>query len=135
MSYGAIDYLVDPTAPRYTSMDAVKKALNINDTSLDDDILAAINAAELQIDQFNEHSFPDDSLTEPIHGNEIDGIPEPIRLWALSASIGTLKLRDQVYGSSGSDDWLGAVDVGEQVRRSLGRNPMARGFKVAWGVA
>ena len=133
MSYGSIDYL--SLTARYTSEAAVKKALNINDASLDLEVLASIIAAELQIDQWNEHSFPDDSLTEPIHGDEIDGIPEPIRTWALSAAIGTLKLRDQVYGSAGADDWLGSIDVGEQVSRALMRNPMARGFRRAWGIA
>jgi len=133
MSYGAIDYLA--TEPRYTTLVAVKKALNINDTLNDEDITQAIIAAELQIDQLNEVSYPGDSTTEPIHGDEIDGIPEPIRLWALSASIGTYKLRDQVYGSAGSDDWLGSIDVAEQVRRSLQRNPMALGYKRGFGVA
>ena len=134
MSYGAIDYLA--TEPRYTDQESVKKALNIDDLTLDDDITQAIVAAELQIDVYNDHSFPDDSLTDPIEGDEIDGIPEPIRIWALSASIGTLKLRDQIYGSGGgSDDWLGSVDVSEQVRRSLQRNPMGLGYKRGFGVA
>ena len=133
MSYGAIDYLA--TEPRYTTLVAVKKALTINDTLNDEDITQAIIAAELQIDQLNEVSYPGDSTTEPIHGDEIDGIPEPIRLWALSASIGTYALRQQVYGSAGSDDWLGSVDVADQVRRALGRNPMARGFRKGFGFA
>jgi len=133
MSYGAIDYLASD--PRYTTVQAVKTALGINDAINDSDITQAIVAAELQIDQMNERSFPDDPLAEPIHGDEIAGIPDPIKLWALSAAIGTYKLRDQVYGSAGSDDWLGTVDVAEQVRRSLARNPMARGFRRGWGLA
>ena len=133
MAYGVIDYLA--TEPRYTTLDAVKNALGINDITNDDDITQSIIAAELQVDQWNGHSFPDDSLTDPVEGDEIDGIPEPIRLWALSASIGTYKLRDQVYGSAGVDDWIGSVDVADQVRRALQRNPLAVGFRRSFGIA
>jgi hypothetical protein len=133
MSYGVIDYLA--TAPRYTTLIEVKKALNINDTDLDDDIDQAIIAAELQIDQFNGRSFPDNPTQEPVHGDEIDGVPSSISLWALSASIGVLKLRDTVYGSGGSDEWIGSIDVQDQVRKALTRNPLALGFKRVFGVA
>jgi len=113
----------------------VKKALNINDTSLDTDILDTIIAAELAIDRLTGRSLPDLPLVEPIHGNEIDGITQTRREWALSSAIGVLKLRDTVYGQGGSDEWLGAIDVTDQVRRALRRNPLALGEQVSWGAA
>jgi len=133
MAYGPILPL-EPDA-RYTSVDQVKKALNINDTSLDTDILDTIIAAELAIDRLTGRSLPDLPLVEPIHGNEIDGITQTRREWALSSAIGVLKLRDTVYGQGGSDEWLGAIDVTDQVRRALRRNPLALGEQVSWGAA
>jgi hypothetical protein len=134
MSYGPVNPL--ETDPRYTTVDAVKKALGIVGTDDDADISQAIVGAEVQIDQMNERSFPDDPLTEPIHGDEIDGIPDSISLWALDASIAVYKLRDTTSGfQAGSDDWIGAIDTADQARRALTRNPLARGYKVAWGLA
>ena len=133
MSYGPI--LPLETAPRYTSVEQVKQALNINDTTLDADVEQAIVAAELAVDRLSGRSLPDLPTTEPIEGDEIDGITQTRRLWALSTSIAVMKLRDTVYGTGGSDEWLGAVDVNEQARRALKRNPLALGEQVSFGVA
>ena len=127
-TYGVVDPLV--SAPRYTTVADVKKALEINDTDFDAEISQAIVAAEIAIDTFNGRSFPDTG-DDP----EIAGIPDPIKVWALSASIGTFKLRDTVAGSFGAEDWLGSIDVNEQARRALHRNPLAYSYRVAWGVA
>jgi len=133
MSYGPI--LPLETAPRYTSLLEVKKSLNINDTSLDDEVNASIIAAELAIDRVSGRSLPDLPLVEPIHGDEIDGITETRRQWALSASIGVLKLRDTNTG--GSDEWLGAIEFSaeDQARSALRRNPLALGEAVSFGAA
>jgi len=133
VSYGPI--LPLETAPRYTTVDLVKQSLNITDTSLDTDITQAIIAAELAIDRLSGRSLPDLPTVEPVEGDEIDGITETRRLWALSTSIAVMKLRDTVYGSGGSDEWLGVVDVNEQARRALKRNPLALGEQVTFGLA
>ena len=128
-TFGQINYLYTGD-PRYTTVDAVKKALEITDTILDVEVAQAINAAELQIDVRLDRSFPDTG-TNP----QIPGVPSAIQVAALSATIGTLKLRDTVYGSAGTDDWLGSVDVGEQVRRVFLRNPLLAGYVVGFGLA
>ena len=132
--YGKVNYLED--AARYTTVELVKKALGVTVATDDDDILQAIVASELAIDLLNERSLPDDSTTEPIHGDEIDGIPEIVKVWALDASIAVYKLRDTTSGfQGGSDDWIGAIDTADPARRALRRNPLARGLKVCWGIA
>jgi hypothetical protein len=127
-TFGQIDYLY-AGAPRYTTVDAVKKALEINDTSLDTELAQAVNAGELQMDVLLNRSFPDTG-TNP----EIPGVPQSIQVAALSVAIGTFKLRDTIYGSAGTDDWLGSVDVSEQVRRVFQRNPLLMGYKRGWGI-
>jgi len=135
MAYGPINPL--ETTIRYTTLVAVKAALMITDTAADADLTQAIVAAEIGIDQVQGRSYPDLPLVEPIHGDEIGGIPETVKLWALDASIAVYKLRDTTAGGgqAGSDDWLGVIDVSEQVRRALRRNPLALGGKVSWGAA
>jgi len=134
MAYGPLLPLA--AGIQYTTLDAVKQVLMISDTASDPDLTQAIIAAETAIDQINGRSFPDDSTTEPVHGDEIDGIPDSIKIWALDASIAVFKLRDTTAGfQAGSDDWIGTIDVSEQVRRALRRNPMALGFRITWGLA
>lgn len=134
MAYGPLFPLA--VGPRYTTLVAVKNALMIGDTAADTDLTQAIVAAETSIDQVNGRSFPDDPALEPIHGDEIDGIPDAVKIWALDAAIAVYKLRDTTAGfQAGSDDWIGAIDVSEQVRRALRRNALALGLKVSWGAA
>ena len=132
MAYGAIDPLA--VVARYTTVDEVKTALNINDTSMDADVLQAIIAAELALDRITGRSLPDLPLVEPIHGDEIDGITGTRREWALTSSIGVLKLHDTVFGQGGADEWLGAIDVTEEARRALRRNPLGLDETVSFGV-
>ncbi len=66
-TYGLIDYLY-AGAPRYTTVDAVKKALEINDTVNDTEIGQAIAAAELQLDVHLGRSFPDTGTNPQIPG-------------------------------------------------------------------
>ncbi len=123
---------VDPLADtiRYTTLAAVKKALNITEVTDDIELSRAIIAAEIEIDQVNAQAFPSTGVNP-----KTPGIPEPIRVWALDAAIAVYKLRDLTVGIGGSDDWLGAIDVGEAARRSLRRNPLALGYAVGFGVA
>lgn len=129
-TYGSVSYL--NTVPRYTTIAAVKQALNITDTSQDTELTTAVVAAETQIDVLNERSFPDTGSNP-----EIPGVPSTIAVWALDASIAVYKLRDSSAGGfeAGSDAWIGSIDVADEVRRSLRRNPLALGYKVAFGVA
>lgn len=128
-TYGQVDPL--SSTIRYTTLEAVKAAMGVTDATADAAITQAIIASEVAIDVLNSRSFPDTG-TNP----EIDGVPEGIRVWALDASIAVYKLRDTTAGfSAGSDDWIGAIDVSEQARRALRRNPLALGWKIAWGLA
>jgi len=128
-TYGVVNPL--ETDARYTSVDQVKQALNITDTAEDSEILIAIVATETAIDALNERSFPDTGVNP-----KIDGIPDAIQVWALDASIAVYKLRDTTAGfAGGSDDWIGQIDVGDQARQALRRNPLALSFKVAWGLS
>jgi len=129
LTYGPVDPLAD--AIRYTTLDDVKTALGITDTKFDTQLTQAIISAEVAIDQLNGRSFPDTGGSPAI-----DGIPEPVKVWALDASVATWKLRDTPTGfTAGSDDWLGEIDATEAARRALRRNPMALGWKISAGLA
>jgi len=126
-TYGPVNPL--ETEPRYTSLVEVKKALGITDTSFDADLTTAIVAAEVAIDTRNNRSFPDTG-DDPA----VEGIPEAIRVWALDVSIAVFKARDTTYGQGGSDEWLGIIDIQDEVGKALRRNPLALGWKGAdWG--
>lgn len=128
-TYGPVDPLADTI--RYTTLDDVKSALGITDTVFDDELTQAIIAAETAVDQINARSFPDTGINPAI-----PGIPEAIRVWALDASIAVWKLRSTSPSfAGGSDDWIGTIDVREQTRRALRRNPLALGYRILWGVA
>lgn len=128
-TFGAVDPLA--TVPRYTTLALVKDRLQIPtaDTGRDPAITQAIVAAEVQIDQSLGRSFPDTG-TDP----EIDGIPAPIVELATVSSVAVWKAADAPLGSIGSDDWLGSISIGEIVSNELDRNPLARGYRVSWGV-
>jgi len=127
-TFGPVDPLV--TAPRYTTLVDVKQRLGITNTVSDDQLTAAIVAAEVAIDQWNGRSFPDTG-----DNPEIDGIPTAIAQWALDASIAVWKAADAPFGQGGSDAWLGALDVAAITERILRRHPLSLGYKVTWGIA
>lgn len=83
------------------------------------------------MDTLNGRSFPDTGINP-----EIPGIPQGVRTWALDVAVEIWRLRDTAAGfTAGSDDWVGTIDVLEAARRAIRRNPLALGWRVAWGVA
>lgn len=65
------------------------------------------------------------------------GVPVPVANAAANVAVGVYKLRDSPTGTAGSDDFVGALDVTEVVRRAISRDPLLAGFKVrgSFGVA
>lgn len=128
-TYGPVDPLASTI--RYTTLDEVKLALGISDTVLDTPLTQAIIAGEVAMDTLNGRSFPDTGINP-----EIPGVPQGVRVWALDVAVEIWRLRDTAAGfTAGSDDWVGTIDVLEAARRAIRRNPLALGWRVAWGVA
>lgn len=125
-TYGEIDYLA--AAPRYTSLAAVKSRLGVTGTEWDTEITQAIVAAELAMDIAWGRSFPDTG-TNP----KIPGIPVMVTQAAENVSVAVLKQTDAPFGTAGSDDWFGELELEDEVRKALARSPLLRGFKVAAG--
>lgn len=127
---GHIDPLAD--AARYSTIEAMKAGLNMApaDVSRDAELTQALIAAEVAIDQHMGRSFPDPS------GGRIEGIPEAVKQMALQAAMAVVLDAGAPDGSSGSDDWLGAlpVDKAEVLRKAIARSPLARGLRATFGV-
>lgn len=123
---------VDPLAstPRYTTVEAVKARMGITHAEADLQLLSAVVAAEVAIDQWNGRAFPDTG-----DNPEIPGVPEAIRTWALDASIAVWKAADAPFGQGGGDAWLGSLDIAQITERIIRRHPLSLGYKVSWGVA
>lgn len=126
-TFGPIDALANTI--RYTSLDEVKRRLGVNTATDDDLITQSAIAAEVQIDQMNGRSFPDTGANP-----EWPGIPEPVRSWATDAAVSVYKRADAPFGQAGSDNWIGTLDVRDEVERALRRNPLAIGYKVSFGI-
>ena len=128
-TYGPVDALADTI--RYTSLAEVKTRLGIADTNTDKDdlITQSAIAAEVQIDQINARSFPDTGANP-----EWPGVPSPIASWATDAAIAVYKRADAPFGTAGSDNWIGTLDTADEVERALRRNPLALGYRIAWGI-
>lgn len=128
-TFGPIDALI--SAIRYTSLEEVKRrvGIDIGNTDKDDLLTQAAIAAEVQIDQMNGRSFPDTGSNP-----EWPGVPETIRSWATDAAVSVYKRADAPFGVGGSDNWIGTLDVADEVERALRRNPLAVGYKVSFGV-
>ena len=127
-TFGTVDPLAAPF--RYTDLDTIKARLGITNTEADAAITTANNAAETAIDQLLGRSFPDTG-----DNPEIDGIPAAIANWALDATIAVFKAADAPFGSTGSDTWLGSLDITGETERALRRHPGALGYRVSYGVA
>ena len=128
-TFGPVDALADGI--RYTTLIDVKRRLGllVTDTSNDDLITQSTVAAEIQIDQMNGRSFPDTGANP-----EWPGIPEPIASWATDAAVAVYKRADAPFGTAGSENWIGTLDVADEVERALRRNPLAVGYKVSFGI-
>ena len=127
---GHIDYLA--AAARYSTIAAMKTELNLAaaDVSRDAQLLQALIAAEVAVDSHFGRSFPDPS------GGEIEGIPEAVKQMSLQAAMAVVLDAGAPDGSSGSDDWLGAlpVDKVEVIRRTIAASPLGRGLRAGFGV-
>jgi len=128
-TYGPVNALVDTI--RYTSLAEVKARLGIDAADVDQDaiIQQSAIAAEIQIDQMNGRSFPDTG-----ENPEWPGVPEPIRSWATDSAIAVYSRANAPFGRAGSDNWIGTLDVRDEVERALRRNPLALGYQVTFGV-
>ena len=62
-------------------------------------------------------------------------IPSPIKEAAENIAISVYKAGDSPTGVAGSDDWLGTIDVSEEVRREFQRNSLLVGWRTEWGIA
>ena len=110
------------TTARYTTLTRVKERLGVSGTGKDTRLTQAIVAAEVQIDQH-------------LGGGFTGTIPVPIVEAATSIAMAIYKAGDSPTGVAGSDDWLGTIDISDEVRRELQRNPMLVGWRLEWGVA
>lgn len=128
-TYGPVNAL--QTVPRYTTVAEVKARMGIPAADVTKDALLeqSVVAAEVQIDQINGRSFPDSGLNP-----QWAGVPDPIRAWATDAAIAVYKRAETPFGQAGSDNWIGTLDVQDEVERALRRNPLALGYKVSWGI-
>ncbi len=45
------------------------------------------------------------------------------------------KAGDSPLGTAGGDEWLGTIDITEEVRRVMVRNPMLNSFRVSFGLS
>ena len=133
-TYGPVDYLVDPTTPRYTTLAQVKQAMGVTDTSLDDQAIQSICTFELMIDVYLGRSFPDTG-DDP----DIDGIPVVVENAALVGAMRIWKMLDSPGGTGGSDadGFIGLYEPGQDAARMAFNliRPMLAGLKIQWGVS
>ena len=127
-TYGDVNWL--ETDPRYASLNAVKKRLQITDTSWDAEITQAIVSAEVAMDVYWGRSLPDTGLNP-----EIPGIPSQVTQAAENIAVAVLKQTDAPFGVAGSDEYLGELDIDDAVRRELNRSPLLRGMRRGWGLS
>lgn len=107
---------------RYGSLSAVKAKLGVSTTAKDTRLTQALIAAEIQIDRHLGAGFS-------------GTIPKPIVEAAENIAMAVYKAGDSPTGTMGSDDWIGTIDVSEEVRREFQRNSMLVGFRESWGIA
>ena len=94
-SYGPVNYLV--TDIRYTTLEQVKTAMGVTDTSLDAQATQSIVTFETMIDVYLGRSFA------PEPGTEVPGIPVVVQQAALVGSMRIWKTLDSPGGTGGSD--------------------------------
>lgn len=129
-TFGPVSWLV--TAPRYTTVELVKRRLGIPDTntSRDAELGSTIVAGETTIDAYLGRSFPDTG-TNP----QIPGIPEAVKQAALEVAVRVWKSADSAGAVAGSDAWFGTVDLAGAVHNVVDQNPILVGLRVSFGVA
>ena len=121
---------VDPlaTEPRYGTVDAVKKAMGITDTSWDAEIKTALVTGETLIDQECGGSF-----TVATSG----GIPDQVVEAANLVGADIFKLSDSQF-PAGSDDpgFIGVMDPSSASRSAFNQHRgMLFGLRISRGIA
>lgn len=137
---GPVDW--NETTIRYTTLISVKQRLGIDDadTTWDAQIQEGIITAEVTVDAHMGRSFPDadpglDDAGLPPNPAAITVVPEAVKQVSLAATIAVFQSSNAPFGTSGSDSWLGAINVADVVRSEVERNPSLVGLMVSWGVA
>ena len=120
----------DADAPRYTSLETVRRRLRIPDTEtgFDEDLTEAIVASEIALDFELGRSFPDTG-TNPQYAF----VPRNISMLCTSAAIAVYKAADAPFGTAGSEDWFGAQSIADVASQTIRRSPLIRGFQVSFG--
>lgn len=134
IDYGPVD--PNETDPRYTTLEKVKERLGIQpaDTSFDDRLTEAIVAAELAIDTELGRSVPDGpGVPDESEPGPVTIVPPAVIVAATDTAIAVYKSGDAPVGSTGSDEFFGALDVTDIARTIVTRSVTLRGFKVAAG--
>ena len=130
-TYGPVDYLI--TDIRYTTLEQVKLAMGVTDTSLDAQATQSIVTFETMIDVYLGRSFPDTG-----DNPDIDGIPVVVQQAALVGSMRIWKTLDSPGGTGGSDaeGFIGLYEPEAVARTAFNSiKPMLGGLKTQWGVA
>lgn len=120
------------TELRYTSLEAIKARLNIEDTSRDEELTQAGVGGEYAIDVYLGRGFPDLD-TDPDDPAQITIVPPSVVSAALQMAIAVWKEADSPTGTAGSDSFFGAISVQDATRDILQRSPALSGFKVGAG--
>jgi len=132
--------LPDPleAAPRYTSVAEVKAAAGIDSAKYDAQVTQAIVTIEYLIDAWLNTSFPQDADPDAGTDDALDpvpilGIPASVKYAAQVGAIKTLKLTEQ---PGGSDDFVGAIDFGNQSRLAFNSvAPLLLSLRRGFGLA
>ena len=120
------------SAPRYTSLETVKRRLRIDaaNTQFDDDLTEAIVACEIALDYELGQSFPSTG-SNPQYGT----VPYSIQSLSTAAAIAVYKAADTPFGVAGSDDYFGALSVADVAEQTIRRSPLLRGLQRSFGIA
>jgi len=119
----------DSQAPRYGDLETIKARVGISGTEWDTELLQALLAAEVALDEALGRSFPD---AQPF--GEVFNIPAGIVQAAENIAVAIFKALDAPGGQAGSDDWFGELDLSEQARREVRRSATMLGYRRRFGV-
>ena len=120
----------DADAPRYTSLETVRRRLRIpaTETGFDEDLEEAVIASEIALDFELGRSFPDTGSNP-----QYPFVPRSIAMICTAAAIAVYKAADAPFGTAGAEEWFGAQSVADVAAQSIRRNPLIRGFQVSFG--
>ncbi len=128
------------TEPRYTTVQAVKDAMGIDDTSMDLVVKEAIVTIEILIDAYLGTSYPQTPELIPNDNPKdpppIEGIPIQLSKAAKLGAIALVKLDDAPFGAAGSDEFFqGMIEPDTAGRAFNSVLPLLKGLRRSWPVA